>query len=166
MDETNAKKVSEAGKGCILTLNNLYTNRATLYRFTDREIPADTPIALNFSRTVLKKRDGTYVVDLTARASNGEYFEALVRLTGNFSLHPAEDNNKEDLSTVVSMSTIAVMFPYLRSKMTELTTDFGSAGVIIPVMNIESQFSKIPLEEILSFEGDCKDEDASENPEE
>lgn len=74
----------------------------------------------------------SYRVTLRVKAIRKDEFEARVRLSGFFSI----DKNTENKDLLLRQNGVAILFPYVRSAFTLLTTQPETQPIMMPIMNI------------------------------
>lgn len=101
-----------------------------------------TEFEMNFTRQIDTHADQThYRVALTAHVwlKEDKSIDLTVTLVGFFSCECEDEALKTSL---VNNNTIAILFPYLRSQISLITTQPDMQPVIIPPMNIVSMFQE------------------------
>lgn len=117
-------------KNITFTLNETFIS-------TNQEVTL-TP---NFKRQINKIDNNTAEVRLFFDIDKNEDlpFEIHVELVGSFELKNWES---EELLPVMSTNTVAIMFPYLRTIVSSLTTNANIPPYIIPIINIARLLEK------------------------
>lgn len=64
-----------------------------------------------------------------------------INIVGNFSCNAPDYTDRE---TLLTKNTIAILFPYLRSQVSLVTTQPDMTPIVIPPINIESIFEDCP----------------------
>ena len=120
---------------CRLQLLDLYFSKYdfTLYR---REQEDNYKTGFNIEYAV--NRDDSSDVRVTVNTTVGsaeQSFQLNLQAVGHFKIENAgpEDNVYRQL---LKQNTVAIMFPYIRSQISLLTTQPGMKPVIVPPMNI------------------------------
>ena len=124
----------------VLELKSLYFDTI---EFRRRENIVTTPeLHMNFSREV-KQDDqnpsyfwlilGTNITD-----KQKEAVEINVSLVGEFIV--SADENNFDILRLIKENGVAILFPYLRSELTLLTTQPGFHPIVLPAVNIAKMF--------------------------
>lgn len=85
-----------------------------------------------------------YRVTLTAKADRKTEFTATVCLSGYFAI----DKHTEHKDVLLKQNAVAVLFPYLRSEFTLLTSQPETHPVVLPVMNIAEMMDSAEKENI------------------
>lgn len=79
-------------------------------------------------------------------------FYTKVRISGYFEIHQASENmTEEDILGFYKLNAVAILFPYLRSIVSEISGKGSEGPIILPTMNIvamieENQFKESPDE--------------------
>jgi len=86
-----------------------------------------------------KTNEDEHIILLSVVINNdSDEFELLVKYKGVFNLLGSESINEELRRTLLTRNTLAIMFPYIRSQISLLTTAPGIAPMMIPVLNINN----------------------------
>ena len=108
------------------------------FYFKECSITRDTviesgPYSFDLQKDVSELTDGTYSVVLTLRI-NKEQGDMAVKVVAaaTFSL---ENDDAEFVNTIMNKNTIAIMFPFIRSQVSLLTTQPGMTPIILPPIN-------------------------------
>lgn len=118
----------------VLRMNDLYVCQCSFERtpgdFTDFELQ----ISLN--RETTANDDGTYEVVLKVLLTNAPHeFNLQITIAGNFEVDAAGEKIKKEL---IEKNTIAIMFPYLRSQITLMSSQPGMKPIVLPPLNIHA----------------------------
>lgn len=119
-----------------LKLNNMYFNKIEFFR--EGNFP--TKIQPNFDVKFDYINEDRIKVSLSCSADSDEGFELFVSLVGDFSIEGNVNVNKKEL---LEKNTTAILFPYLRSEMTLLTTQPNMPVLNIPPININALFDDL-----------------------
>ncbi|MCD7834555.1 MAG: protein-export chaperone SecB [Lachnospiraceae bacterium] len=90
----------------------------------------DEVLEMNLNRKVIKQEDGNYFVELEVRVENRD-LKVLVIACAYFSFL-SETGVCDD---IINKNTVAIMFPFIRSQVTLLTSQPGMQPVILPPIN-------------------------------
>ena len=118
----------------VLKMNDLYVRRCSFERipgeFTDFELQ------LSVDKEIEERDDGTYEVILQMRLTNepGE-FTLQATMAGNFEVNAPTEKVKRE---VIEKNTVSIMFPYLRSQITLLSSQPGMKPIVLPPININA----------------------------
>ncbi len=92
----------------------------------------DIKLGIKVERDIKKISDNEYRVELALLvADENERISAFVKGIGRF-------RTDQENQSLIERNTIAIMFPYLRSYISTLTTQPGMAPVVLPAINIVS----------------------------
>lgn len=93
---------------------------------------ADVQTNLGVTRQVTKISDGQYRVTVQAIATRQDEYVAKVQISGFCSI----DENLENKDAILNNNAVAILFAYVRSQLTLLTSQPGTSPIVLPVMNI------------------------------
>ena len=122
---------------CKLQMLDLYFSK---YDFTHIREKEDTEYSTSFRiEYAINSTDDTKVkvtID-TSIANSSETVKLNLQTVGIFQIekNDIDDNTYEDL---VKMNTIAIIFPFIRSQVSLLTTQPGMAPIVMPPININA----------------------------
>lgn len=128
--ESNAKSV--------LSLEKLFFENITYSRKSEPALISSN-YEMNFQREVSEyETNNHYRIKLTANiCSEEKNIELSVSLVGFFTCECDDIQQKEAL---VKDNTVAIMFPYLRSQITLVSTQPDIAPIVLPTINVVSLF--------------------------
>ncbi|MBU5332723.1 protein-export chaperone SecB [Anaerocolumna aminovalerica] len=87
-------------------------------------------LGINVERELEKLSEEEYRIVLEVMVTDGnEKVNIYVKCVANF-------NTEQENMDLIERNTIAIMFPYVRSYISTLTTQPGMAPVVLPAMNI------------------------------
>ena len=98
---------------------------------------------MNFSRSITACEESEkYKVSLTANvwSKNTETIKLIVTLTGIFSCECEDESLKNEL---LRYNTVAILFPYVRSQISLVSTQPGIAPISFPPVNIVAMFKEV-----------------------
>lgn len=116
-------------------------------RFTDLEFKCPSSfvgndITTDFEQGIVEKEEkDNYTVTLTLKITSNDNpgFYILIRIVGDFEVCNCEDEMfKNDL---IKKNTVSIMFPYVRSELTLLTTHPGFSPIQLPPINVNKLIS-------------------------
>ena len=117
-----------------LKMNDLYVCQCSFKR-----IPGDfTDFELQFSlnRETKANDDGTYEVVLEVLLTNAPHeFDLQITIVGNFEVDAVSKKIEKEL---IEKNTVAIMFPYLRSQITLMSSQPGMKPIVLPPLNIDA----------------------------
>ena len=76
---------------------------------------------------------------LTVTSMNDSDFHIVIELCGRFSLDCNNDLLRE---SIMNKNTVSILFPYLRSELTLITSQPGIEPIVMPPMNINAMFDR------------------------
>lgn len=124
----------------IVTMDKIYFDRLEFQR--EKEILSDE-LSVKFEKSVdAMEGNNKYRVILQCTIEDKKYnsLRIFASMVGIFECH-SEDTGL--LNTLINENTIAIMFPFLRSQISLLTTQPDMSPVILPPMNINSLLSEL-----------------------
>ena len=87
---------------------------------------------INFKRSIDDMENNNYKVNLSINLSSENEFVIEICISGIFEF----EGNKEFGDKLLSHNTVAILFPYLRSQITLLTSQPGFEPIVLPVIKI------------------------------
>lgn len=128
-------------KRSVLNLQRLYFEKINFER---KETASSNPKwKMSFNREVSQDASNSnhYKVALsTNMVGNEDEIKIEIRLIGEFILNNV--NNLVDQEDLVRENGVAILFPYLRSEITLLTSQPELSPIVIPTVNIIEMFRK------------------------
>ncbi|VEU81328.1 protein-export chaperone SecB [Haploplasma axanthum] len=124
----------------LLKLENIY-NQELYYKLVKTNIEEDIVINPEFTREIIDRGNDSFEVLLEVKIIKNQQnkiipFEVKVSVIGQFKLNEWKKNtNYIDNAT-------AILYPYLRSKLAELTMNHPLPPYVLPIINIASFFNK------------------------
>lgn len=118
----------------ILELKNIYIKEFNFERTehnTDEE-----KTQFYFGKDIEKISEDIFCVLLSAKIHTSMY-ELTLTIAGNFSIEKFDGNE-----VLIYKNSLAILFPYLRSELTLLTTQPDINPIILPPININNFFDK------------------------
>jgi len=114
------------------------------------ESVTDTELQLTVNREIFDSTDSSdSLVSLTATITNKlSEFEVIVVCEGIFSVNAAVEEASVR-SALIKKNAVAILFPYIRSQITLLTTVPGFSPIVLPVINISAVLEKIEKDQKL-----------------
>lgn len=124
----------------VLQLERLSFEEISYSRKTDI-VNTNIEYEMNFSRQIANHEDGKHHrVSLTANVWSKEGdIKLTVTVVGYFMCECEDTNLKQHL---IAYNTIAILFPYIRSQITLITTQPDIPPVILPAVNVVSLFQE------------------------
>ena len=141
------KQVNEPIVESVLKLENIYVES---FSFIRGEIVDNNNPTFAFGRNISKKNDNSSDVILQCKIEWNEKTKLDVSIKGIFSV---VGDNKDVNHILLTRNSCAIMFPYLRSQITLLTSQLNFEPIVLPIININSLLDDLEKEEklILSF---------------
>lgn len=120
-----------------LEMKKIYFDRIDYRR--DVIDPHELNYQINFKREICKHDDDTYTVSLLCNIaeSKNQSIELHIRIVGYFRCVCDDENMRK---TLVKKNTVAILFPYLRSHITLVTTQPDMPPIVLPPMNVAEMF--------------------------
>ena len=114
-------------------MNNLLISECR-FRRSESELK-NVKIDVRFERRIIPVEDGRYKVSLVLFLGDFEKkLEIVVKCIANF-----ETGQKNTL--LIEKNAIAIMFPYVRSYITLITSQPGMSPIVLPPINVAAMFS-------------------------
>lgn len=114
-----------------LKMNNLFFPQCTIER---KAVVESGEMNLNLKKEIKEIENGCFVVTLTLSISKDQELNVKVVAEATFSM---DNEDKEFVRNIMNNNTVAIMFPFIRSQVSLLTTQPGMAPIIVPPINIE-----------------------------
>lgn len=118
----------------LLTLHELYVEKSSFKR--EKNI-SDSTIIPHFSRNVQKLKDGKYELTFSVvlqEKNDKLYIDVVCKAC--FSI------DTELHHSLVEKNAIAIIFPYVRSYISTITTQPGMTPIVLPPMNVVAMIEK------------------------
>lgn len=125
MAETSKEKYES-----ILRMNHVVFDELSFERCGFKNAKGSTDFEIKVG--INKLHDGDYRVAVNIEATRTDEYTAHVRISGYFSI----DEGSENKDLLLKQNAVAILFPYIRSELTLLTTQPETQPIILPVMNI------------------------------
>ncbi len=87
---------------------------------------------LAIAKNVSKISDGKYRVTLSVEATRKDEYVAKVQISGFCSIEETLKNK----NVLLNSNAVAILFAYVRSELTLLTAQPGTAPIVLPVVNV------------------------------
>lgn len=115
-----------------LQMEDLYFVDCSVHREANIE---DGALSFNLQKQIEELGDNRFSVTLTLDVSKeADDLTVKVVLRGIFSLNGFEDD-PQMAKTMIQTNTVAIMFPFIRSQVSLLTTQPGLRPIVIPPIN-------------------------------
>lgn len=102
--------------------------------------PSSEPIELNptFNRTIQQVNDNEYNVTIGVELKQSTLpFDAELSLTGRFKYE-----GNMDVQKMLKINAVAILYPYVRSTLSLMTTLAAVPPVIVPTINLAKMFER------------------------
>lgn len=111
-----------------LIMNNLYFSKCS---FAREETIESGKLHTEVLKRIIPLEEHEYKVELTLQISKEDLnLEVVANATFTF-----EGNDYTDEEEIVNNNTIAIMFPYIRSQVSLMTSQPGMNPIVIPAIN-------------------------------
>lgn len=121
-----------------LKLGKIYFEKIDFHINVENYIQED--LSYNFQREVITIDETHYLVELSCHMFNeNKDVELNIKLVGEFICN-VEDKNKLDI--MLNVNAVAILFPYLRSQVTLVTTQPQYLPINLPPLNIARMFKE------------------------
>lgn len=94
--------------------------------------------SIKFGKQVKKIEDGCYQVSLAANVAKEKEYTVTVKLTGYFEI----EEQCPDKDIILNENAVAILFPYLRTELTLITSQPEVDPLVIPVVNINAMLKQ------------------------
>ncbi len=111
-----------------LKMSDLYFSKCVVERSAELE---KGEYKADLQKSIKKVKDHEFDVELKLSVEKGDF--SLLVITKAHFLYEDEDYGKEE--NIINMNTVAIMFPFIRSQVTLLTSQPGMAPIILPPIN-------------------------------
>ncbi|MCQ2400672.1 MAG: protein-export chaperone SecB [Lachnospiraceae bacterium] len=112
-----------------LNMLNLYFSRCEFIR---KPIISDTCLNTTIDRNVTQLSEHHYSVELTLKINNND-LNLLVVANADFSLDSDDYSNEK---AIMNKNTVAIMFPFIRSQVSLMTSQPGMTPITLPAINV------------------------------
>lgn len=129
MDNFNIEKVKS-----ILTMKSIFISSFSFKRNNSKSSIITSDSKMKLEKSISEISDNTFNVSLSIDSYNDDYSVSLT-VSGIFSV-----NNVEANKSLIFRNTISILFPYLRSELTLLTSQPNFEPIILPPININTLF--------------------------
>jgi len=98
-------------------------------------------INVQFSDKVDDKLQVKVQIDLTLESENGD-FKLYLQTLGFFKLNKPDDMPEEFADEILKKNTVAIMFPFIRSQVSLLTTQPGMTPILLQPIDVNALLNK------------------------
>lgn len=126
------KEINEARS--ILILEKTIIDKLSFERFSDEINKIDEKEQITFNHKIEQLEELKFRVSLGMSLISKSKYNIEAQISGIFSISEDSVLGKKLLTN----NTVAILFPYLRSQLTLLTSQPGFEPIILPIMNINA----------------------------
>lgn len=112
-----------------LTMENLYFSEC---RFERSAVLESGKYHIDLSKNIEQESAHSYAVSLRISITKKD-FDLLVIARANFTYSGPEDLEKEQ--SIIQNNTVAIMYPFIRSQVTLMTSQPGMSPIVLPPIN-------------------------------
>ncbi len=113
-----------------LRMRGLYFPECSIKRNTQ---VANGKLNIDVSRHIAKKTDNEYDVTVTVRIDKEEEdMQVCVVACATFDV---DSSDSDEVKTLIESNTVAIMFPFIRSQVSLITTQPGMMPIVLPPIN-------------------------------
>lgn len=117
-----------------LKMNNLSITEAS-FKVTPNESVSKIKLSLSLNKTINKISLNEYFVELSTKLTDeNNIINVSVVCSAHFTVPENSDETSKD--NLLNKSTISIMFPYIRSYITMITSVPNIAPIVLPPINI------------------------------
>ena len=113
-----------------LQMKNFYFSR---FSFVRDKVIKDGELNVDLQKNIISKGDHEYNIILTTTIEKDDMNIELVA-EAQF-LYESDDYSREE--SIINTNTVAIMFPFIRSQVTLLTSQPGMIPIILPAINTQ-----------------------------
>ena len=121
----------------ILRLEKVVVEDISFKRFNTEAMKIEKDAEVSFSKQLNQMEKSLYKVTVSVGINSNSVCNMNITMSGFFRLEEDSTLGKRLLQT----NAVAILFPYVRSQLTLLTSQPGFDPVILPVMNINALFA-------------------------
>lgn len=124
-----------------LILHDVLVNSVEFKMSEDYKQLKEENLHFGFSSAIYESEDGSmYKITTTTTIDNGEDKDIDIKLvmSGYFGFIYGNDLAEEKKEHFIEKNTLAIIFPYIRSYITNLTAQSGGKPIVIPPININA----------------------------
>ncbi len=138
MDNINEKNSSAFSE---LKLDHVVFDRLSFLRKGFEQNTPEEDMELKFGAAIRRTDPGKYKVSLRVGVEKKNEYSAEVQLTAFCSI--SEDCDMKDV--VLQRNVVAILFPYVRSELTLLTSQPETKPLVLPALNINNMIDQITI---------------------
>lgn len=118
----------------ILALEKVIMDKLVFERFSDAVNKIDEEGTVSFNHSITQLNEDSFKVSLGISLQSDSKYNIFAQISGFFLLEENSTLGKK----LIENNTVAILFPYLRSQLTLLSSQPGFEPIILPVMNINA----------------------------
>lgn len=103
----------------------------------------DSKIHLEINQTVKKNDESHYTLTIFVKTTKEKEFIATVKIRGECFVN--ENDPSKDI--LVQENAFSILFPYVRSELTLLTSQPETDPIVLPVMNVQAMMERAKKEQ-------------------
>lgn len=115
-----------------LTMKNFYFKECSIKRTGNAGEVYDGEMTADIQKNIESLGNHTYEVELTLTIDRAD-LSVLVIANAQFAYDAGTDDGREQ--NIVNNNTVAIMFPFIRSQVSLLTTQPGMIPIVLPAIN-------------------------------
>ncbi|MDH2472880.1 protein-export chaperone SecB [Clostridium perfringens] len=126
--------LSGQDKNCVLTLHDVYTEEIVLQR-SDEYSKRDSELEFNIGYSYNEGSDNKFKITIKVNIEDVKKsaLNLTIGVSGVFELKSNKGSNLD-----LTKNAIAILFPYVRSNLTNITSQSGIETLILPVINFNA----------------------------
>lgn len=133
----NGEQSMESTVGSVLRIPHVIFDEITFFRKGFKNDKNES-LSISVSNKTIKDGDGQYRVTLQVDASKEDEYDARVKITGFCQV----DESYEHKDTLLKENAVAILFAYVRSELTLITSQPETDPIVLPVVNITAMIQQ------------------------
>lgn len=121
----------------VLQLEKIIVEDLSFKRFSSEITKIQDNSEVSFSKQLNQINENSYKVTVSVCINSDDLCSINITMSGFFKLQEESALGKRLLTT----NAVAILFPYIRSQLTLLTSQPGFDPVVLPIMNINALFA-------------------------
>ena len=127
--------IIETGAESKLKMDNLFFTNLSFERNNNE---AERDMSFRIARKIETEGARHEVTVKVQLSDSGNNIRVNLIAVGIFSLEDADNLSEETRNSITNRNTVAIMFPYIRSQISLLTTQPDFPPIVLPAMNINA----------------------------
>ncbi len=120
----------------VLQLKNVFVEKIYFERSLNLVNTSDLLIKIGHKFSNYNENNNYKVnLEVTISSENDKEFKLIIVISGVFKFDEKEDSSNE---IILKKNTLAILFPYLRSQVTLITSQPGMQPIVLPPVNINN----------------------------